>query len=62
MSKKLNPGGLAAPLALLLCLGFSSPAGAEECRSLDTIEWVLGEWTTAPNRVVISLEGQDEHR
>ena len=53
MSKYLNSGGLAATLALFLCLGLISSAGARECRSLDDIEWVLGEWTTSPSRVVI---------
>jgi hypothetical protein len=40
-------------LVIFCCLGLTSPAGAEECRSLDVVEWILGEWTTFPNRVVI---------
>ncbi len=40
-------------LTLLFCLWLTSSVGAEECRSLDAVEWVLGEWTTSPTRVVI---------
>lgn len=38
---------------LLICVWLTSSAGAEECGSLDVVEWVLGEWTTSPARVVI---------
>lgn len=37
---------------VLICLWLTNSASAEECRSLDVVEWVLGEWTTSPNRVV----------
>ena len=40
-------------LTIFLCLGLTLSAGAEECRSLSAVEWVLGKWTTSPNRVVI---------
>lgn len=40
-------------IALLVLPGPMSASGAEVCRSLDAVEWVLGEWTTAPTRIVI---------
>lgn len=40
-------------LALFLCLWLTSADGAEECRSLEVVKWILGEWTTSPTRVVI---------
>ena len=40
-------------LAILCCLFLTSFAGAEECRSLEALEWFLGEWETSPSRVVI---------
>ncbi len=41
------------PAAIFFALWLTTPAGAEECRTLDVVEWVLGEWTTTPGRVVI---------
>lgn len=39
-------------IAIFYCL-FSTPlAGAEECHSLEAVEWFLGEWQTSPSRVV----------
>lgn len=40
-------------LAIFFCLCLTSLAGAEECRSLEAVEWFLGEWETSPSRVVI---------
>lgn len=37
--------------ALVSWLCLTSSAGADECRSLSVVEWILGEWTTSPNRV-----------
>lgn len=28
-------------------------AGAGECQSLDKLDWLLGDWTTSPTRIVI---------
>jgi hypothetical protein len=39
--------------AIFICLWLTSSAGAEECRTLSVVEWILGEWTTTPDRVVI---------
>ncbi len=40
-------------LAIFFCLCLTSPAGAEECRSLEAVEWFLGEWESSLSRVVI---------
>lgn len=40
------------PSVMLFCLWLMNSASAGECRSLDVIEWMLGEWTTSPGRVV----------
>jgi hypothetical protein len=40
-------------LTFFCCLYLTSPAGADECRSLESVEWFLGEWETSPSRVVI---------
>ena len=40
-------------VAIFCCLWLTSPAEAEECRSLEAVEWFLGEWATSPSRVVI---------
>jgi hypothetical protein len=40
-------------LTIFSCLWLSSYTSAEECRSLDVVEWILGEWTTSPKRVVV---------
>ena len=40
-------------LAIIYCLALPLSAGAEDCRSLDVVEWILGDWSTSPNRVVI---------
>ncbi len=39
--------------AIFICLWLTSSAAAEECRTLNVVEWILGEWTTTPDRVVI---------
>lgn len=39
--------------AIFFCLWLTSTAAGEECRTLKEVEWVLGEWTTAADRVVI---------
>lgn len=39
--------------AVFYCLLFTASVGAEECRSLEVVEWILGEWATSPSRVVI---------
>jgi hypothetical protein len=39
--------------AVFCCLLPAAAAGAEECRSLTLVEWVLGEWTATPGKVVI---------
>lgn len=40
-------------LATCLCVCFTSSAWAAECRSLGVVEWLLGEWTTSPGRIVV---------
>ena len=40
-------------LVIFYCLFSASLAGAEECRSLEAVEWFLGEWQSSPGRVVI---------
>jgi hypothetical protein len=40
-------------LAIFYCLFLTSLAGAEECGSLETVEWLLGEWESTTSRVVI---------
>ena len=39
-------------IAIVSWLCLTSSAGADECRSLNDVEWILGEWTTSPNRVL----------
>ncbi len=40
-------------VAIFCYLCLTSPALAEECRSLEAVEWLLGEWEASPGRVVI---------
>ena len=40
-------------LSVICCLLWATTAVAEDCRSLQAIDWVLGEWTASPNGVVI---------
>jgi hypothetical protein len=41
------------PITIFYCLFLTSLATAEECRSLEAVEWFLGEWETSTSRVVI---------
>jgi hypothetical protein len=40
-------------LAVFCCLLLAPVAEAEECHSLEVVEWVLGEWVASPGAVVI---------
>ncbi len=40
-------------IAAFFCLVRAGDADAEECLSLDAVDWVLGDWTATPSRVVI---------
>jgi hypothetical protein len=40
-------------LLAISCLSLAFPVGAEECGSLEAVEWVLGEWEAPLGRVVI---------
>ncbi len=46
--------GASILLGCLLCVGHFSTAHAGACRDLETVAWVLGEWTTSPTRTMIS--------
>ena len=40
-------------LLAVLCLSTTCAAGAADCRSLESVEWILGEWTSAAGEVSI---------